>query len=566
MDLQFYPTPPALAVRAYNKFKSKNFTRILEPSAGRGDLLAPLMSRYRTDKIDCIELDLNNQAILRGKKLAVIDGDFLKFTGAPLYSHILMNPPFASGAEHVNHAFDILVNGELVAILNAETVRNPCTAMRRLLVSRIQQHGAVEFIQEAFLDPDTQRKTPVEVALVWMEKTTDLTQHFTVGMKTDTPDGIAGHEEKQELALRGSTIANAVAVFNAAVESLRFAEVAREEANHYARLLGAPMNQMSADAPGSVSLDDLHTRFNNGYDDLKDRAWTNVLQSTEFSKYLSSKAYQRLAADFDSVKRMSFTESNIRGFLLGLVNGQADMNMEMLLDCFDEITRYVPENRAYYRGWKSNLKHKEQAYRVQMTRFIMPRANSMFGSVDYGTIKKLEDFDKVFAMLAGKSSSEAYFAEGKTAEDLALLGEKQLHNVSLAHLFSNKSLMNRLVGGERLSGAYFDVRYYKGAGTIHFFPTNKTLIDRLNRLVGKERQWLPTDEKQGSKAFWQQFEQAEKVTKAMVIPTERWGNVRLDSEDAAGKFMEAHLAACEKVGIDVAAMLAHDASDLAEVA
>jgi hypothetical protein len=206
------------------------------------------------------------------------------------------------------------------------------------------------------------------------------------------------------------------------------------------------------------------------------------------------------------------------------------MNIEMLLDCFDEITKYIPENRAYYRGWKSNQKHKDQAYRVQMTRFIIPRVSSYYsGNISFDTIIKLSDFDKVFAMLEGKAECA----------------------VSLEWLFSNQDAVKRLERGERLSTTYFDVRYYK-VGTIHFFPTNKAVIDRLNRLVGKQRKWLPQDDSLASKDFWNQYDQAEKVTKKMVMPVVRWRDVPVEALELA------HLKACEELGIDLSTMLTQE--------
>ncbi|MDD1608928.1 MAG: DUF4942 domain-containing protein [Methylococcaceae bacterium] len=527
-DLQFYPTPSSLAYKAYNKFKNKSVTRLLEPSAGRGDLLAPF-ARYSPENIDCIELDFNNQAILRSKGFNVIDADFMQFEGAAMYSHLLLNPPFFSGVEHVIKAFDLLINGELVAIINADTIKNPYTKKRKLLVDWIGLYGDVEFIESAFTDPDTQRKTSVEVALIWMQKTADIKQHFTTKLEIDNNEDI-DHEKKQGLALRGNTIGNAVAVFNAAVSSLRSAVIAQEEADYYRNILGVPLNRINNT---DIPPEGLQTRFNKAYDDLKDRAWANILKSTEFSKYLSSKAYDRLTSDFASVKKLNFTEINIRGFLLGLVESQGDMNIEMLLDCFDEITKYIPENRAYYRGWKSNQKHKDQAFRVQMTRFIIPRVNSYYsGNIAFDTIKKLSDFDKVFAMLEGKAECA----------------------VSLGWLFSNQSTVKQLERGERLSTTYFDVRYYPGVGTIHFFPTNKAVIDRLNKLVGKQRQWLPQDETKASKDFWNQYDQAEKVTRKMVMPVVRWGDAPVDALELA------HLKACETLGIDLSTMLTQEAA------
>ncbi len=527
---QFYPTPPALARKACAKFKNKSITRMLEPSAGTAALLLPFMEKhhFNSSLVDCIEIDLDKQAILRGKNLNVIDGDFLKSDLAAMYSHILLNPPFRKGVEHVLKAFDLLINGELVAIINAESLHNPNTAKRQQLVRMIQTYGDVEFHQVAFTDPDTLRKTHVEVALIWMERSADIQQHFTTNLELDANADI-DHDSNQCLALRGNTIGNAVAAFNAAVSALRKAEIAKEEAFYYRKLLGKPLNRMNN---ADIEPDALPKRFNASYDDLKDRAWANILQSTDFNKYLSSKAYNKLTSDFENVKKLNFSEINIRGFLLGLVEGQAAMNLQMVLDCFDEITKYIPENRSYYMGWRSNMRHKEKAFRVQMTRFILPRVNAYYsGNISWDTIKQLSDFDKVFAMLDGKAEC----------------------GVSLSGLFSDQATVKRLERGERLSTSYFDCRYYPGVGTIHFFPTNKAVIDRFNSLVGRHRQWLPQDDKDASPAFWEQYNAADKITRAMKLPVSRYGEQPKDEI-----FIEAHLKACEKLGFPIHNLLTHD--------
>lgn len=92
-DLQFYPTGAVLARKAFSKFNNKRVRRLLEPSAGRGDLLAgyfeSLHPYNRSESlVDCVELDLNNQAILRSKKLNVVGSDFLNFNSPTQYSHI----------------------------------------------------------------------------------------------------------------------------------------------------------------------------------------------------------------------------------------------------------------------------------------------------------------------------------------------------------------------------------------------------------------------------------------------------------------------------------------------
>lgn len=527
MSNQFYPTGTTLAFKAHAKFKNKEVTRILEPSAGRGNLLVGFGfdSRYsRIDKVDCIELDFDNQAILRKKGFRVIDTDFLQSDLHGLYSHIIMNPPFNQGAEHIIKAFNLLANGELVAILNAETIKNQHTAQRKHLAKLVEDYGTVEYLQDAFTDPDTLRKTSVEIALIHMERKADIKQNFTHGLDIDKARGVE-YKENQGLAIKDDVIGNAVAVFNAAVTSLKSAEIAREEANYYANWLGQPINQMQPET--DVKLGGLQERFNDGYDTLRKRAWTNVLNSTEFNKYLSSNAYRKLVDDFEQVAQLSFTESNIRGFLCGLVSGQADMNMQMLLDTFDEITKYRPDNRAYYRGWKSNSKHQTQAWQIKMTRFVIPVGGYSWSTgLDYSNMAKLRDFDKTFAMLDGKAESEN----------------------SLYNLFNNN--FASLAGGARVSTDYFDVRYYAGVKTIHFFPTNKKLIERLNLLCGRQRQWLPQDDEIVSPVFWEQYQKAEMVTKNMPAPKNRYG--QMDEECLP----DAHLAACKKLNIDVNSLLA----------
>ena len=56
-------------------------------------------------------------------------------------------------------------------------------------------------------------------------------------------------------------------------------------------------------------------------------------------------------------------------------------------------------------------------------------------------------------------------------------------------------------------------RTYTGASTIHFFPNKKkNLVDRLNRLIGKNRHIdrLPPREEDVSPNFWQAYDKADK--------------------------------------------------------
>lgn len=83
------------------------------------------------------------------------------------YQLIILNPPFSNGCKHLLKALDMQSRngGAVVCLLNAETLKNPCTNERMDLKRKLTEYGAnIEFIQDAFLDAE--RKTGVEIALV----------------------------------------------------------------------------------------------------------------------------------------------------------------------------------------------------------------------------------------------------------------------------------------------------------------------------------------------------------------------------------------------------------------
>lgn len=510
-DLQFYPTGAILARKAFNKFLNKRVTRLLEPSAGRGDLLLGFfesLGRWTKGEtlVDCVEMDLNNQAILRDKKIPVVGSDFLNFWPATIYSHILMNPPFLVGAKHVLHAWELLYNGELVAIVNAETVKNPFSKERQLLANLIEDHSAseVEYLKEAFLSPDTDRTTAVEIAIIHLVKKSNSDMSFITDLRRDVtrkwgaPQGV--ENLKNQLMLPSNELENRVLDFRCAVEAM----IQSEDAKARYLILSGRLEELisetqdkpieAGEVPKSI-MEGRNERVNKAYCELKKRAWSGVLKSTQVTDKLSVKARNSLNSQFEEVSQLEFDLLNIIGFIQGLVSQQGQIQTDMMCDVFDLFTRYHHDNRCYYQGWKSNSKHKTCAYKIKMSRMVIP-AHDRHGytwrnQLSYEDTNLFNDIDRVFAML-----------EGKHADAVS----------GLSKLFGNVESFKQLCQGARLSSDYFDVRFYPNAGTFHLFPRRADLIDRLNRTIGKHRNWLPHDESAVSAEFWQQYEKAEKVT------------------------------------------------------
>ena len=383
---QFYPTPPGLAKRAWQKFENTNFVRVLEPHGGNGDLAEANLwaDCYDHQKvaIDCCEIDVTKHAVLRDKGFNVVGVDFLQFSSGSMYSHIIMNGPFSEGAKHVLKAFEILWDGEIAAIVNAETVRNPFSAERKHLVSLIERYGSVEFIQGAFTEQEAERKTDVEVALIHLVKRANVGEEIIGNLldelQRDTASAenlAADFQQLNAMALPNSVVENTVVAFNAAVRSMREAVFAVARERYYTALLGDTMAVRNGDgesAKPEASVEWVQQQIGKGYTELKDRAWSGILRSSNVTSRLSSSAQRRVEKEFEEIKKLELTISNVYGFLCGIVESQGQLQIEMALDVFDTISRWHSENTIFFKGWKSNDRHRTSAYRVKTTRFVLP--------------------------------------------------------------------------------------------------------------------------------------------------------------------------------------------------
>lgn len=104
-QLQQYFTNPEIAQKLIDSSniatRTKDYIRILEPTAGDGSLIIPLMKFKNVNfKIDMIELDINNRkslAELSNRKflLNLFDHrNFLTYASGAVYDYIFTNPPF----------------------------------------------------------------------------------------------------------------------------------------------------------------------------------------------------------------------------------------------------------------------------------------------------------------------------------------------------------------------------------------------------------------------------------------------------------------------------------------
>ena len=222
----FYPTPPVLADRLLAEIDWHYVGTVLEPSAGKGDLVKAVAKNAKGGNydqqlnVDCVEIDPYLRSILdyefggkreeeiweRRKQLngkagwnavtrsrgeltpieaaekrqlemeygwlqklsaPVVHDDFLTFQSRKRYDLIVMNPPFADGDAHLLKAIELQKRGggQIRCLLNAETLLNPYTNRRKVLQTELAELSAeVEYIEGGFAQGE--RSTDVTVALV----------------------------------------------------------------------------------------------------------------------------------------------------------------------------------------------------------------------------------------------------------------------------------------------------------------------------------------------------------------------------------------------------------------
>jgi SAM-dependent methyltransferase len=149
----FFPTPPALAERVITLARLSAGLRILEPSAGIGNLID--RARHEGCHIDFSYCEVNVLLldILREKYdglpgVRFIGRDFLELDAPEpdnRFDRVIMNPPFERGedADHVHHAYSFLKqDGILVAIVSAGIF---CRTDRKANAFRLflEEHSAI---------------------------------------------------------------------------------------------------------------------------------------------------------------------------------------------------------------------------------------------------------------------------------------------------------------------------------------------------------------------------------------------------------------------------------------
>ncbi|WP_188055617.1 class I SAM-dependent methyltransferase [Oryzomonas rubra] len=452
--------------------------KVLEPSAGKGDLINGLKDSFKYSnsrfEVSAIEIDPILQAALRGNDVKVIDSDFMGFAGPDKFDLIIANPPFDDGDLHLLKALDIMYRGQIIFLLNAETLRNPHTNNRKLLVRRLEELGAeIEFIHGAFASAE--RKTNVEVALVNVVITRNVEDDLFAGCDDHAARAYQTVSDKNEVST-GRSIPELVAEYNEVV-SLGTETILAYYKNY--RKIGKYLGLNKESDSYSYSGDDLTGKMQGTLNALlvavRTDFWRRTLELKDFKARLTSAKRQEFEHSLSEHCHMDFTESNIRQFGLNLIGSAEKTLTEAVLDIFDMFTvrhcwddGLYEKNIHYFNGWKTN-----KAFKVGKRVVVPVRAS--YGSpfvgysgwdLNYGAADFLDDIDKVMN----------YFDGGVPYHPMS------------------DAIKNAFSRGESsgIQSTYFRITCHK-KGTVHLTFRDDDILRRFNVVACRGKGWLPGD-------------------------------------------------------------------------
>ncbi len=160
----FYPTPAQLVALMLDYADVQPGDRVLEPSAGTGNIADAIRERHPAAALDVVECHNRLRNILSAKGHRLAGADFLEFVPqGGGYNVIVMNPPFErfQDIHHVLHAWGCLEpGGRLVSIMSeAVFFRQDKIAARFREWLDDQNAAVIELPAGAFAESGTGVKT-----------------------------------------------------------------------------------------------------------------------------------------------------------------------------------------------------------------------------------------------------------------------------------------------------------------------------------------------------------------------------------------------------------------------
>lgn len=492
---EFYPTPRTLLEKICEGVDWKHIQTVLEPSAGKGDIVDfvteaadryPHYNRYLD--IDCIEKDSTLQNTLRGKELRVVHDDFLTYKTYKKYDLIIMNPPFSQGSAHLLKALDMQKDGgSILCILNAETIKNPYTNERKELVQKLEKLNAqIEYMENEFVSAE--RKTGVEIAVVKVTITEKERESFFY-------DSLVSNEYSDV----DTTVTDLVEgdFFKAIVRRYRIeVEAGIKLINEYKALCPYILQDVKAEYNKPIlelkTCNSSETSVNEYVKRVRAKYWRALFNNKKFSSKMTGKQVSDYMSEINKLENYEFSMYNILQIYNELSKKVVKGIEDTIIELFDELSHQYAyydssTNIHYYNGWKTNkawiINDKVILPWYYATKHNYYTRKDDLDVANWENIGKIRDLEKTLNYLDG----------GRTIDFDCGYALQQAQEQGISRNIHLK---------------YFDVTFYK-KGTIHITFTNKELLKKLNIFGSQQKGWLPHE--YGRKSYTEMDQEAKSV-------------------------------------------------------
>lgn len=410
----------------------------------------------------------------------VVFDDFLNYQAKKHYDCIIMNPPFDEGDLHLLKALEFAKDGcKIACILNAETIRNPYSKTRKLLVSKLNSLDAeIEFLPMEFAGADSERKTEVTIALIKV-----VVPEGQYDYKSEILEGMKKAKEEKEEAFEATAVTSKTNWIDSLIEEYQFeAECGMRLYREYQAI----KPYMCVDYEKKSYSSDIIT-LKCGNRDFSPNAflkavrckyWNKFFTNPQFSEALTSNLQQCFRDIVDDAANYEFDRFNIEEILKKMELLMMQAREDTIIALFDKLSEehsWYPEckdNIHYFNGWKTNTAHM-----INTKKVIIP----IYGAfADASWKQELLNTYTVYNVLADIEKVLNYLSVGSNDD---------IPKVSLSHMldFASRNMVSK-----NINLTYFTITLYK-KGTCHitFHPETKELIERLNIYASRKKGWLP---------------------------------------------------------------------------
>lgn len=489
-NADFYPTPDELIkellalswandhprFRGIDRFTLKG--RVLEPSAGKGNIVDYIHNKSRSIKVDAIESDAELANFLMGAGHTVVWSDFLTFETFREYDAIVMNPPFSADDKHLRHAIQlaskqITKDCGIYAIINAETIKNPYSTSRKDLARLLDIFDAkIKFVSDGFTDAE--RKTGVEVALIYLKVTRDNASEDLYKRTIDVVKSSGQSVYSDAITTALSTVVNHQEL-RERVDDVTRLILEYEQAVILTRE-SYEINKRKSDFLvyiSNVNGGKLSTSFERPEDDYEEELqrlratyWALILRTEEFMRKLTMEARDKLSRQLDAAADLEINATNVYMLLQAVLANSSDMLVSSVVSMFEKITSYskraYTSNIHYYDGWRTNEAHKIgkkiiYPFFTEFGAYDMGERDGTFSGVSWTVKEFIFDLLKAFEPFCAVSYE---FERTGTGE------------------FENDILRFKMFG----------------KGTVHVWFKDFDALNKINYVAGRKFNWIPTED------------------------------------------------------------------------